>query len=227
MSAAGRRPIRAEADGVLIHPWDSAADQEWRDWLVGKQFGQLIAVAADLRPIVVPTPFLFDGDRTVLLHLARPNPVWPALELRGQATLTVIDDYAHVPGTWRPQDGQPAETGVPTEYYSAVQLFGDVELVDDPTAKADLLRRQLAGYGMADDHAEVTPDGPPYGRQLAGIRGIVLHVLDVRAKFKFDDKRTEDVQRSVAGRLAERNTGRDTEARQQVLRRLALRDNES
>jgi transcriptional regulator len=212
---------------VLIHPWDAAADREWRDWLRdGPQFGQLIVVDEALRPIVVPAPFHFDGDATVLLHLARPNPVWPALELRHQATLAVIDDYAHVPGTWRPPDGEPAEHGVPTEYYAAVQLFGDVEIVDDPAAKADLLRTQMAAYGMTADHAEVAEGTPPYGRQLSGIRGIALHVTDVRAKFKFDDRRTEDVQRDVATRLGERNTGRDVGARRQTLRRLARRTND-
>src|ERR1700754_671155 len=197
-TGARRRPAgpgrgtrtRDRAEGtVLIHPWDAAAEQEWRDWLVtGPQFGQLIAVDANARPMVVPAPFLFGGDETVLLHLARPNPVWPALERRGEATLTVIDDYAHVPGTWRPPDGEPAEHGVPTEYYAAVQLFGRAELVDDPAAKAELLRRQLTGYRMADDLAPVTATDPPYARQLSGIRGIVLHVTEVKAKFKFDDR---------------------------------------
>lgn len=213
---------------MLIHPWDSAFDQEWRDWLAaGRQFGQLIAVDADVRPIVVPAPFFFDGDETVLLHLARPNPIWPALEARGEATLAVVDDYAHIPGTWRPPDGQPAETGVPTEYYAAVQLSGAVEVVDDADAKAELLRRQLSAYDMADELMEVLPDEPPYGRLLSGIRGIVLHVAEVRAKFKFDDRATADVQREVARRLADRNTGRDVGARRQVLRRLSLRTNDS
>ncbi|HEX5403402.1 MAG TPA: FMN-binding negative transcriptional regulator [Pseudonocardiaceae bacterium] len=212
---------------MLIHPWDAAADQEWRDWLVhGPQFGQLIAVDADARPIVVPAPFFFDGDATVLLHLARPNPIWAALEQRGTATLAVIDDYAHVPGNWRPPDGQPPHDGVPTEYYAAIQLFGDVDVVDDPTAKVELLRRQMAAYGMAAGHAEIAADAPPYGRQLSGIRGVVLHVTDVRAKFKFDDKRSEDTQRAVAAKLAERATGRDVGARRQVLRRLARRTND-
>jgi transcriptional regulator len=211
---------------MLIHPWDAAADQEWREWLAtGPQFGQLIVVDADARPIVVPAPFVFDGDETVYLHLARPNPVWPALVRRGEATLAVVDDYAHIPGTWRPPDGRPAEEGVPTEYYAAVQLFGPVDVVDDPAAKADLLRRQLTAYRMADDHAPVN-DGPPYGRQLAGIRGIVLHVTEVRAKFKFDDRRSEDVQRDVAARLADRATGRDLGARRQTLRRLVRRTND-
>lgn len=207
---------------MLIHPWDAAADQEWRDWLAGRQFGQLIAVDADARPVIVPAPFHFDGDETVLLHLARPNPVWSALELRGTATFAVVGDYAHVPGTWRPRE-EP-ENGVPTEYYSAVQLFGPVDIVDDRDAKIELLRIQMAAYGMTD-HAEVT-DGMPYGRLLNNIRGIVLHVREVRAKFKFDDNRTEETQRNVAARLAERDTGLDQAARRQVLRRLIRRTND-
>lgn len=213
---------------MLIHPWDAADDAEWREWLVGgPQFGQLIVVDEHARPIVVPTPFLFDGDATVLLHLARPNPVWPALRRRGEATLAVVDDYAHVPGTWRPHDDAPARDGVPTEYYAAVQLFGSVDIVDEPAAKADLLRRQLAGYGMAADHADVDAVDSPYARRLAGIRGIVLHVTDVRAKFKFDDRRGAAAQRHVADRLADRATGRDLAARRQTLRRMTLRANDS
>lgn len=209
---------------MLIHPWDAANDLEWREWLAQRQFGQLIAVDADARPVVVPAPFWFDGDATVVLHLARPNPVWPALELRGEATLAVIGDYAHVPGRWRPRDGQPAEDGVPTEYYSAVQLSGGVDIVDDPAGKIELLRRQLAAYRMTDQ-SEVSED-PPYGRSLPGIRGVVLHVREVKAKFKFDDNRTEDTQRAVAARLAERGTGLDLDARRQVLRRLTMRTND-
>lgn len=99
---------------MLIHPWDASSDREWREWLGEHQFGQLIAVDADARPIVVPAPFLFADDR-ILLHLARPNPIWPALELRGEAMLSVVDDYAHVPGTQQPKpicysDKWPATT---------------------------------------------------------------------------------------------------------------------
>ncbi len=87
---------------MLIHPWDSGTDAEWRAWLsAGHDFGQLIAVDAECDPVIVPTHFQFDGASTIRLHLARPNPVWPALELRGEATLSVLDDYAFIPGTWR------------------------------------------------------------------------------------------------------------------------------
>lgn len=213
---------------MLIRSWDASTDAEWRAWLAtGPQFGQLIAVGADCRPVVAPAPFLFDGDATVLLHLAKANPLWPALELRGEAMLTVVDDYAHIPGTWRPQDGDPPDHGVPTEFYAAAQLSGTVEIVDEPAAKAELLRRQLGAYGMAADHADVNTGDSPYAKQLNAIRGIVLHLTETRAKFKFDDRRTVDVQREVARRLAERATGRDLGAYRQAVRRLAMRTNDS
>ena len=39
--------------------------------------------------------------------------------------------------------------GVPTSYYATVQARVDVEVVDDPDAKADLLTRQLAHFEPA------------------------------------------------------------------------------
>src|ERR687886_638050 len=62
---------------MLIHPWDRATRQEWRDHLARHDFGQLVTAGhVDGYPVVVPTHFLHDGGDTVELHLARPNPVW-------------------------------------------------------------------------------------------------------------------------------------------------------
>jgi transcriptional regulator len=112
---------------------------------------------------------------------------------------------------------------VPTEYYATVQLHGPVDLIDDPAAKADLLRQQLAAYHMTADHAPVTVDEPPYGRLLSGIRGMVLHIREVRAKFKYDDRKSVETQRAVAARLADRDQNHDDGARRQQLRRIDQR----
>lgn len=66
--------------------------------------------------MVVPTHFVFDGDREIIVHLARPNPIWPALERCPFAMLSVVDDYAYVPTTWRAGNGTTQENGVPTSY---------------------------------------------------------------------------------------------------------------
>jgi transcriptional regulator len=202
---------------VLIHPHDAAlTDAEWRAFLADHDFGELIVPgsARDL-PIVVPTHFIYDGDKTVLLHLATPNPVWEALAERPRALLSVFGAYTYIPGHWN-QD----EYGVPTSYYAAVQLACDAEVLDDPADVAAILERQLAHFQPEGKHAPVEPGDNRYGKLLGSIRGIRLSVTDVRAKFKFGANRTVEHRQVVAAKLAERGRPLDVEARAHVMRRI-------
>jgi transcriptional regulator len=202
---------------VLIHRHDAAlTDDEWRVFLADHDFGELIVPGAgrDL-PVVVPTHFIYDGDKTVLLHLAQPNPAWEALAERPRALLSVFGAYTYIPGHWN-QD----EYGVPTSYYAAVQLACDAEVLDDPAQIAAILERQLAHFQPEGKHAPVQPGDNRYGRLLGSIRGIRLSVTDVRAKFKFGANRTVEHRKVVAAKLAERARPLDIEARANVMRRI-------
>ena len=203
---------------MLIHKHDAALDDaEWRDFLKTHDFGELIVPGKDRDlPVVVPTHFIYDGDHTVLLHLAKPNPVWDAIAERPRALLSVFGAYAYIPGHWN-QD----EYGIPTSYYAAVQLACDVETVDDPAALAAILERQLAHFQPEGKHAPVLPGDNRYGKQLPNIRGLRLTVTDVRAKFKFGSNRTPQHRAAIAEKLGERGSPLDREARDQTLRRLA------
>ncbi|MFI6036090.1 FMN-binding negative transcriptional regulator [Streptomyces sp. NPDC051315] len=207
---------------MFIQPWDAGLDEaEWRTWIAeGHDFGQLSVNGLPGRPpAVVPTHFTADGGE-LLIHLARPNPVWEAIEHDPNVTFTVIGDYAFVPGPWRAKPGADPTAGVPTSYYAAVQFTCRAHLVDDPEAKADLLRRQLAHFQPGGDHGPVAVDRPPYGRMLPGIRGLRLEVTDVRAKFKYDDHKSVEQRADVADRLAARGQGLDVPTAQQQRRRL-------
>ena len=202
---------------MLIRRHDSPlSDEEWHAFLAEHDFGELIAPGAgrDL-PIVVPTHFIYDGDKTVLLHLAKPNPVWDALAERPRALLSVFGAYTYVPGHWN-QD----EYGVPTSYYAAVQLACDALVVDEPAQVAAILEQQLAHFQPEGKHAPVEAGDNPYGKLLGSIRGIRLSVTDVRAKFKFGANRTIEHREVVAAKLAERGGPLDVEARANVMRRI-------
>jgi transcriptional regulator len=205
-------------EDVLIHRHDAPLDDsEWRAFLKEHDFGELIAPGQgrDL-PIVVPTHFLWDGDTEVVLHLAKPNPVWDALAERPRALLSVFGAYTYVPGHWN-QD----EYGVPTSYYAAVQLACDVEVIDEPARVAEILERQLAHFQPEGKHAPVLPDKDDrYGKLLPGIRGIRLAVTDVRAKLKFGTNRTVQHREVVAENLQQRGGPLDLEARSHVLDRI-------
>jgi transcriptional regulator len=204
---------------MLIHPWDAAQDDaEWRTWLAGHDFGQLIAGGKDRDlPMVTPAHFAFDGDRTVVTHLARPNPIWPLLEEHPRALLTVVDDYTYIRADWNtPTD--PSH-GVPTSYYATVQLEGDVRLVDDAASKAALLDKQLRHFETDGARAPVSATEAPDRRLLPGIRGIEFTITGVRAKFKFGGNRTAGDRERIGAELAERGGPLDDAALAQLRRR--------
>ncbi len=209
---------------MLIHPWDAPRDDtEWQSWLAGRDFGQLaVNGPAGEPPFVQPLHFVYDPDRgEALTHLARPNPLWPALEAAPEVVLSVVDDYVFVPGPWQaPPDG-PAEHGTPTSFYAAVQLRCRAHIVDDPTAKATLLNRQVEHFQPEGGSARATAGEAPYGRLLPGIRGLRLEVTGVRAKFKYGGRRPTEVRDRIATELAARNAPGDAAALGHLLRRRA------
>jgi transcriptional regulator len=177
-------------------------------------------------PVVVPTQFLVApapsdvGDPAavfpdVWLHLARPNPVWGALEESPLVVLSVAGDWAYVPSHWKSVGDEDPSLGIPTTYYAAAQLVGEAEVVDDAAAKLDLLRRQLAALEPDVAHA----DPAVHRRKLAGIRGIRIRVRDVTAKFKYGGNVDAEHRQAIAERLAQRDGPGDRAARTHLLRR--------
>jgi len=208
---------------MLIHPWDAALDRaEWRDWLASTdRFGMLVVNNLDSAqaPIVVPTHFTLADDE-LLIHLARPNPVWRHLEAAAEVRLAVIGDYAYIPTYWRAKAGGPDEDGVPTSYYAAVQFVCRPTVVDDPQGKVEILTAQLADFQPEGGHAAVSADAAPYGRMLSGIRGVRLAVVRVDAKFKYDDANPIEHRERVVGNLEQCGHGLDAGVAVQQRRRL-------
>lgn len=209
---------------MLIHPWDAAQDAgEWRDWLASTdRFGVLAVNNVDpaQAPLLLPTHFTMAGEE-LLIHLARPNPVWPHLEAAAQVRLAVIGDYAYIPTYWRAKAGGPDEDGVPTSYYSSVQFVCRPTIVDDPQGKVEILASQLGDFQPEGRHAAVAVGEDPYGRMLSGIRGVRLAILRVEAKFKYDDANPAEHRQRVIGYLEERDRPLDAGAAVQQRRRLS------
>jgi transcriptional regulator len=209
---------------MLIHPWDSSLDTtEWRQWLAATdRFGVLAVNNLDpaQAPVLVPTHFTVAGDE-LLVHLARPNPVWPHLQAATEVRLAVIGDYAYIPTYWRAKAGGPDEDGVPTSYYATVQFVCRPTIVDDPEGKVEILAAQLGDFQPEGGYATVAVGESPYGRMLRGIRGVRLAVLRVDAKFKYDDHNPVEHRQRVIGNLEERGHGLDAGAAAQQQRRLA------
>jgi transcriptional regulator len=209
---------------MLVHPWDKArSDDEWRSWLAeGRDFGTLVVNGLDGGcPDVVPVHFFMTGPEQIAVHLARANPVWPAIEQNNHVAFNLLDDYAFIPGPWRlPKDAEP-DTGVPTSYYSAVVFEGKATIVADPDEKARLLAEQMRTYQPEGGYGEIAARQGPYARMLAGIQFAVIDIEDVRAKFKYDDHKDDALRATVSTHLDNRRQGLDGKARAQLDRRRA------
>ena len=105
-----------------------------------------------------------------------------------------------------PRPGTPPELGIPTSYYATVQLSCDARVVDDPGEEAEILRRQLGHFEPAGGYLEPDPAHEHYRRRLPGIRGLVLTVTGVRAKFKYGGNKEPEHRELLAA--AARRAGR-------------------
>ena len=196
------------------------SDEEWRSFLRTHDFGQFIAPGAGRPlPVVVPTHFVYEGGDFALFHLARPNPVWRALEENERGILTVIGAYTYVTAELNTGPEDEPGYGVPTSYYATVQIAGRAELVDDPDEMAELLNTQMQHFEPGREGNDVAADNE-YGKLLPAIRGVRFHFEDVRAKFKFGGNRKPEHARAIAEALRARGRDLDVEASAIQTRRL-------
>jgi transcriptional regulator len=204
---------------VLIHPFDATTGpDEWLPFLRAQGFGHLIAAGRGREvPVVVPTQFVVgtEAPLEILLHLARPNPIWAALDENPVVLLSVAGDWAYVPAAWKAIGSEDPAMGVPTTYYAALQIVASATVVDDEAGKIEILRRQLAALEPASGHA----DPSAHIRRLPGIRGLRLAAREVVGKFKYGGNVDEPHRLAVAERLADRGGPGDAAAREHLLRR--------
>jgi transcriptional regulator len=207
---------------MFIAPVDATSGEgEWRPFVEAHPFGHLIAPGGPGRalPVVVPTQFVLDGA-VVWLHLVRANPVFAALAENPRVLLSVADDWAYIPSSWKVVGDEDPALGIPTTYYGAVQLVGSATVHDErvePGSVAGILRRQLAAF---QPDIEVADPGEAHAAKLVGILGIEIRVEQVTAKFKYGGNVDEAHRRAVTDRLVRRGGPGDDAAAGHVVQRL-------
>lgn len=202
---------------MLIHGWDKARDeQEWRSFVHSHAFGHLVAGgrSRDI-PVVVPTQFVL-VEEEVLLHLARPNPIWAAIEENDHVLLSVAGDWAYIPSGWKVSGDEDPRWGIPTTYYAAVQLIGVAHVLDEAEAVAAVLRIQLGDLQPADPVVDPTE----HGARLRAIRALRIDVREVRAKFKYGGNVDEAHRQVVGEKLRQRAAPGDAAALAHLERRV-------
>ncbi|HVT41604.1 MAG TPA: FMN-binding negative transcriptional regulator [Acidimicrobiales bacterium] len=207
---------------MFVAPADATfGEEEWRPFVEAHPFGHLVAPGGAQRdlPVVVPTQFVLDGS-TVWLHLVRANPVFGALAEDPRVLLSVADDWAFIPSSWKAIGAEDPALGIPTTYYGAVQLAGTATVHDErlvPGSVAAILRRQL---GTLQPDEAVPDPATAHPAKVLGILGIEIAVSEVTAKFKYGGNVDAAHRSAVVVRLETRGGPGDRAAAAHVVERL-------
>lgn len=167
---------------------------------------ELVTAGPDGYPVATLLPFVREDDR-LLMHMARANPHWQAIEPGTPALAIVAGPQAYVSPAWyatKHEDGRV----VPTWNYSAVHLTGTVTTHHDEDWLRDLVGRltHLHERDRADPWAVEDAPADYVRKQLRAIVGVELTVERVEAKAKLTQNRS-DADRAGVVRGLEQEAG--------------------
>ncbi len=158
---------------------------------------ELVTTGSDGYPLATLLPLVRDGDRLVL-HMARANAHWRAIEPGTPALAVVTGPQAYVSPAWYAAKAEHGRV-VPTWNYSAVHLTGRATVHDDPEWVRDAVTRLTEHHEQARPDPWSVTDAPAayLEKQLRAIVGIELLVERVEAKAKLSQNRSPEDQAGV------------------------------
>ena len=153
---------------------------------------QLVTVGPDGYPLATLLPVIWDEDRLVL-HMARANQHWKAVEPGSPAIAVVTGPEAYVSPSWYASKEEHGRV-VPTWNYSAVELRGRVTVHEDEAWLREAVTRltDLHETGRAEQWGVGDAPAAYVGKQLRAIVGVEMVVEHVEAKAKLSQNRSDE-----------------------------------
>lgn len=189
---------------MYLPPFNVMDPDEVRPMVEAVGSAELITVGADGFPQATRLPVIWAGDR-LIFHLAIANPHWRSITDGTPALAVVTGPEGYVSPSWYAAKAEHGRV-VPTWNNSAVHFSGHATVHRDPewlrTAVSDLTDLHEGGRG---EPWQVT-DAPEsfVAQQLKAIVGVELAIVEVRAKAKRSQNRSDaDRVGVIAGLRAE------------------------
>ena len=186
---------------------------EWAEitgFVARSRAADLVTVDSTGLPMATLMPAIWDTSSigesnygSLVMHMAKANPQWKAIEPGAQGLAIVHGPQAYVsPSNY---EGKLTDHKVvPTWNYLSVHLSGIVEV----SAEVELLRQIVSSLTEFHEHDRAAPwhvseAEPKYlEAQLHGIIAVTLRVTKVEAKYKLSQNRSIEDRRRVIADLA-------------------------
>ncbi|HEY7427093.1 MAG TPA: FMN-binding negative transcriptional regulator [Gemmataceae bacterium] len=182
----------AEPDQTRLH-----------DFIEQHSFGLLVSQVDGL-PFASHLPFLLERAAgphgTLVGHMARANPQWR--EASEQTALAIFSGpHTYISPTW-----YEAEQVVPTWNYTAVHVYGRVEVLDDERALRDIVREMVRVYEQGMPRPWSFDSSGTYGeRRLMQIVGFRIEIEKIEGKWKLNQNHPAERRKKVIQALRERD----------------------
>jgi transcriptional regulator len=163
-------------------------------------FGTLVTSTGDL-PFATHLPLVLDetrGEQGMLIgHLARANPQWQHFQTNKEVLVIFQGPHTYISPTW-----YVGNVNVPTWNYTAVHVYGRIEVVDDQARVVQMLDQLVAVYeGDQQESWSVDWDDARYGKMVGGIVAFEISIGRIEGKFKLNQNKSIEDRRSVVQNL--------------------------
>jgi transcriptional regulator len=149
------------------------------------------------RPFATHIPIMLSAEEQCLYgHFARSNPQW--MEIEGQEILVIFQGpHCYISPSWY---GTPA--AVPTWNYTAVHVYGKVELIHDDQKVLSVLRQLTSKYEGSDSPYDLDSVDPHFIAGLSkGIQAFRLSISSIEGKAKLSQNQPVERQERIIREL--------------------------
>ena len=187
------------------------------DFIERHSFGLLVSQVESL-PFATHLPFLLDrtaGAHGALIgHMARANPQWR--EADGQTVLNIFSGpHAYISPTW-----YEAEQLVPTWNYTAVHVYGCIQIIEEESALLDIVQETVRVYESAMPRPWSFDGAGTFAeRLLAQIIGFRIEIDKIEGKWKLNQNHPVERREKVVWALEQREGDENAKAIAALMRR--------
>lgn len=173
----------------IPHAYKNENLEEIKAFLKQNSFGILVN-QLDGKPWATHIPLELDktndGTDVLVSHISKANPQWKAFEDNSEVLCIFNGPHAYVSSSWY------KEEEVPTWNYIAVHIYGKIKVLDEEETMASL-HKLVNTYEKGSKNPLALHDlSPKTLRQIKGIVGFQIEIMDIQAAYKLSQGRPHD-----------------------------------
>jgi len=186
---------------MFIAPYNKNENiEEIRDFIQNNGFGILIN-KTDNRfhgthiPLILETDA--EGNDILHGHLAKANPQWKNFQTDNEILVIFNGPHAYVSSSWYNHENVPTWNYIAVHVYGSIKIIEGEDLINSLRKLTDKYEKGRKNAVSVDELSEKTM------RQVRGIVGFEIKVIEMQATYKLSQNRNEEDYHQVIDKLEE------------------------